>query len=354
MLLLLLQAIVKGWESVAWALQQMRQSEDESVRRLADGYRGLVAELMTCDGGLFAAVDSVAGNRLFHHVVDSDRVASELVRRVNAGRLDGTVHFLPLNRLQRRTVDVPLLPVAQPMISELHTQPDMAVVLENIFGRTLICEDVAAAQKVARQYKLDCVTLDGDLVRNNGPIRGGFLAGDRLRLPLFASLSKFKDVASQEQASLDQLRLRLADTSRRIDETAHELQRTETKIARLKFDQLRASLASARQELDLLQQSLRAKQDLCRRIRISKKSNCSKIAALDQELTQVLSFPNFICRVQTSATHRRSEAFVSHRYIHSVMSSLKSSWQNFFSRHTCQVLIGGPLSFAYHYVYSPS
>lgn len=325
LLLLLLQAIVKGWESVAWALQQMRQSEDESVRRLADGYRGLVAELMTCDGGLFAAVDSVAGNRLFHHVVDSDRVASELVRRVNAGRLDGTVHFLPLNRLQRRTVDVPLLPVAQPMISELHTQPDMAVVLENIFGRTLICEDVAAAQKVARQYKLDCVTLDGDLVRNNGPIRGGFLAGDRLRLPLFASLSKFKDVASQEQASLDQLRLRLADTSRRIDETAHELQRTETKIARLKFDQLRASLASARQELDLLQQSLRAKQDLCRRIRISKKSNCSKIAALDQELTQVLSFPNFICRVQTSATHRRSEAFVSHRYIHSVMSSLKSS-----------------------------
>ena len=42
--------------------------------------------------------------RLFYHVVDTEHVASEIVRRINRLQLRGTVNFFSINRIVRKPV----------------------------------------------------------------------------------------------------------------------------------------------------------------------------------------------------------------------------------------------------------
>lgn len=40
----------------------------------------------------------------------------------------------------------------------------MGTLVENTFGRVLVCRDIDKALKTARHHKIDCVTFDGDVV----------------------------------------------------------------------------------------------------------------------------------------------------------------------------------------------
>lgn len=46
--------------------------------------------------------------------------------------------------------------------------------VRHIFGKTLICRELEAAVKTAKQHKFDCVTLDGDKVASKGVLTGKY------------------------------------------------------------------------------------------------------------------------------------------------------------------------------------
>lgn len=48
-----------------------------------------------------------AGNRLFHHIVESDTVGTKILKEMNRQSLPGEVTFMPLNRLQVRDMVYP-------------------------------------------------------------------------------------------------------------------------------------------------------------------------------------------------------------------------------------------------------
>lgn len=48
-----------------------------------------------------------AGNRLFHHIVESDTVGTKILKEMNRQSLPGEVTFMPLNRLQVRDMAYP-------------------------------------------------------------------------------------------------------------------------------------------------------------------------------------------------------------------------------------------------------
>lgn len=48
-----------------------------------------------------------AGNRLFHHIVESDTVGTKILKEMNRQNLPGEVTFMPLNRLQVRDITYP-------------------------------------------------------------------------------------------------------------------------------------------------------------------------------------------------------------------------------------------------------
>ena len=70
----------------------------EQWAQIADSYYGLVIENFSAEQSIYTAVEVTAGNRLFHHIVESDKVGTQILKEMNKQRLPGEVTFMPLNR----------------------------------------------------------------------------------------------------------------------------------------------------------------------------------------------------------------------------------------------------------------
>jgi hypothetical protein len=169
----------------------------------------------------------IAGNSLFHVVVDTDEIASKIIHYLNADK-GGRVSFLPLNRLGGYDPKMPESADAVPLLDYLqfsaqytpafkqvflapcahssdlnqtrlpcsgqracpHAQlgilrrgsqaasgiPPAALRLAplthaQVFGRVLLCREFDVATTMARSTNLDCITMDGDHVSNRGALK---------------------------------------------------------------------------------------------------------------------------------------------------------------------------------------
>ena len=54
---------------------------------------------------------------------------------------------------------------AIPMVTKLNYESRYDKALRYIFGKTLICRNLEVATSLAKSFHLDCVTLEGDQVR---------------------------------------------------------------------------------------------------------------------------------------------------------------------------------------------
>ena len=50
---------------------------------------------------------------------------------------------------------------ASPLIDQLQWVPKAERAVRHVFNRIMLCEDFNSATRTARQYDVDCVTLDG-------------------------------------------------------------------------------------------------------------------------------------------------------------------------------------------------
>ena len=88
-----------------------------------NGYYGPVIENFDCDKSVYMAVEVTAGNRLFHHIVETDKLSTKILKEMNNQKLPGEVTFMPLNRLHVRIPEYPQTTDAIPMISKLNYDP---------------------------------------------------------------------------------------------------------------------------------------------------------------------------------------------------------------------------------------
>lgn len=84
--------ILNGRDSVRQVLEMMR-SQGGRMAEIAKSYHGLVIENFDCDKSIYTAVEVTAGNRMFHHIVESDRVGTEILKLMNQEKLPGEVRF---------------------------------------------------------------------------------------------------------------------------------------------------------------------------------------------------------------------------------------------------------------------
>ncbi|XP_028166912.1 structural maintenance of chromosomes protein 3-like, partial [Ostrinia furnacalis] len=98
--------ILNGRDSVRKVLETFQERGGEWAK-IATQYYGPVIENFTCDKTIYTAVEVTAGNRLFHHIVESDTVGTKILKEMNRQSLPGEVTFMPLNRLQVRDMVYP-------------------------------------------------------------------------------------------------------------------------------------------------------------------------------------------------------------------------------------------------------
>lgn len=85
--------ILNGRDSVRQVLDMMR-SQGGRLAEIANSYHGLVIENFDCDKSIYTAVEVTAGNRMFHHIVESDRVGTEILKLMNQEKLPGEVRHI--------------------------------------------------------------------------------------------------------------------------------------------------------------------------------------------------------------------------------------------------------------------
>lgn len=85
--------ILNGRDSVRQVLDMMR-SQGGRMAEIANSYHGLVIENFDCDKSIYTAVEVTAGNRMFHHIVESDRVGTEILKLMNQEKLPGEVKII--------------------------------------------------------------------------------------------------------------------------------------------------------------------------------------------------------------------------------------------------------------------
>lgn len=96
---------------------------------LTEFYHGLVVNNFECEKDLYVTLEVAAGNSLFQHIVDTDKIATKIQKRINQLKLPGETTMMPLNRLLVPDMDYPLSSVSA------NTKPcgNLYIIFLNVF-----------------------------------------------------------------------------------------------------------------------------------------------------------------------------------------------------------------------------
>jgi structural maintenance of chromosome 3 (chondroitin sulfate proteoglycan 6) len=132
---------------------------------------------------------------LFHIIVDDDSIAAYLIKQLDA-RKGGRLTFLPLNRLHHSEIHYPPkeineIKALKEVAIEYH--PDFEAAMKDVcvsvpadgvrmsqnflffkvFGKKLLAKDLESASLYSKEFNMDAVTKDGDIVNRRGGFEGG-------------------------------------------------------------------------------------------------------------------------------------------------------------------------------------
>ncbi|WVO12564.1 hypothetical protein L204_100168 [Cryptococcus depauperatus] len=193
-----------------------------------EGVYGPLYELFEVSDKYKTAVEVTAGNSLFHVVVDNDETVSRLLEVMNREK-SGRVTFMPLNRLKSHAVNYPKANDAIPIIQKLRFDREYVMAFEQVFGRTIICEDLQTAAHYTRSHGLNAVTVEGDRVDRKGAMTGGYHDIRRSRLDAVKATKRWRTDHDTNSKRHAEIKSGLARLEQEISTTMGQIQVLEAK-----------------------------------------------------------------------------------------------------------------------------
>ena len=258
----MLSEMEKDYEGYSRAVRTvMREAERGNLR----GVHGPVANLVRADEECALAIETALGGAAQNIVVDNQndgRYGIELLKRMDAGRAT----FLPLDSVDGTVMknaperDPGFVGIAYDLVK---FDPKYDRVIAKLLGRTVVAETLADAVRMSRANgnKLRIVTLDGQLMNNDGSMTGGSSAKNSGILSRANELEKLKKqrqkTAEQEKKNaeeLDRARNSLAAVRYQMDMALEDQAELRSKVASAEAES-KATGASVRQ-FELLLDSL--------------------------------------------------------------------------------------------------
>lgn len=100
------KTVLNGRDSVNKVLGFFNESGGPNDH-IAKNYYGMLIENFDCAKEFYTAIEMTAGNKLFHHIVENDKVGTRILQEMNKRKLAGEVTFMPINRLYSKDIDYP-------------------------------------------------------------------------------------------------------------------------------------------------------------------------------------------------------------------------------------------------------
>lgn len=210
------------------------------------GVCGLVVQLGRVEPRFQLALETSAGARLGHIVVEDDSVAAagiELLKQKRAGRAT----FLPLNKINapKFTQDATLRYVngfVNYAVNLIECDRRYRDVFAYVFGNTVIFETIEQARTQLGLYRI--VTLEGELLETSGAMTGGSTS-QRSALRFGTEAGESEEVAT--------LRKRLVDIERVLERGSEAISSLSARTKQLTQELTEARQARREQQLQLEQ-----------------------------------------------------------------------------------------------------
>lgn len=205
----------------------------EAIRRLKQqhnltGCYGTLAELLDVPAH-HVAIEAVAGNSLFHYIVDNDQTSDKIVDILNKERA-GRVTFMPLNRLHPKPVTFPNASDIRPLTQLMKYDPTYEKAVQQVFGKAIICQNLTVAAQYARTHGLSAVTPDGDRSDKKGALSGGYIDQRASRLKAVKAVAEARETYEEVLANKEKTTKEVQKIDQTITKAISEVQKIEQKL----------------------------------------------------------------------------------------------------------------------------
>lgn len=221
-----------------------------TIRRLKQeqdipGAYGTLADLLEVSEAYRLPVEQIAGASLFHYVVDNADTATylaDILHKQHGGR----VTFMPLAQLRPRNVNFPRSNDAVPLISKIQYDSKYEKAFQQVFGKTVVCPNLAVAAQYARSHGVDGITVEGDTTNKRGAMTGGYIDPRKSRLEAVQTANKWRQEFEQLVAQSRDIRSQIERKDQEITGAMSELQKLEQKLRQAEdgFEPLKYELRS--------------------------------------------------------------------------------------------------------------
>ncbi|KAH0544876.1 hypothetical protein FGG08_000956 [Glutinoglossum americanum] len=299
-----------------------------AVRRIKNQHRlegvyGTLAELMDVPERFRTAVEVTAGNSLFHYVVDNDETATKVLEILQRDKL-GRVTFMPLNRLKPRPANVPKAGDALPMLEKIQFDEIYRKAFEQVFGKTIICPNLAVAAQYARSHGVNAITPEGDRSDKKGALTGGFHDPRQSRIQAVKNLAKWRDEYEIHKQRERDIKRDVERKDQEITRAVGELQKTEQKKQQLdaSYGPLRLDLKGKVAHLGVLKNNLDAKSKSKENVESSEKALGEQLNSYQVELSS--EFKKALTRDEEQQLERLGSSVQDLRKQYSELSTSRS------------------------------
>lgn len=155
-------------------------------------------------------------------MVDTDATASKVLD-VMLKEKTGRVTFMPLNRLKPKSPPAPDAADAIPILSKLEFKDTHAKALQQVFGKTCVCQNLAVAASYVKSHGINTITLDGDKVDRKGALTGGFHDIRRSRIDAIKGVATWREKYDEEKAKSTATKAGILDLDQRITKIGGEI-----------------------------------------------------------------------------------------------------------------------------------
>ncbi|KAK0711433.1 RecF/RecN/SMC [Lasiosphaeris hirsuta] len=216
------------------------------------GAYGTLAELMNVPMEAYQLpVEQVAGNSLFHYVVDNEKTGTLLSDHLHKN-YGGRLTFMPIEQLRPRQVKMPRASDAQPLISKIEYDPKYEKAFQQVFGRTIVCPSLTIASQYARSHGLDAITPEGDTTNKRGAMTGGYVDSRRSRLQAVRKVNALREQYDEQEEDIEKIRKEIEVTEQKVTRANGEEHKLEQQMRQfeLGFEPLKAELRSKGAQLE--------------------------------------------------------------------------------------------------------
>ena len=219
------RAIERDFESYQKSVRMVMQ---EAQRGRLSGIHGPVSRLIRTDDDYTVAIEIALGGAMQQIVVGTEsdgKAAIGYLKRTGGGRAT----FLPMNTISGRRLQENGLESQRGFVgiaSELvRSEQCYRGIVENLLGRTVICENIDCAIAMAKQYRnrFKIVTLDGQVMNPGGSMTGGSVNKEAGILSRANELEKLTKREQELTAARADREKEMKEARRSVDEVEYQL-----------------------------------------------------------------------------------------------------------------------------------